>query len=210
MDRTELAELHYITPVDNLMSILNYGILSHNDARNHTPASVANQSVQRVRSSKRIPGGKPLHDYANLYISARNAMLYQVLGFPSKPPSQHLSICVLGVDPAVLDLSGTVISDGNAAASLTSFYPSPAGLGKLNKDIVFGRYWKDDNPITETMRREAMMAEVLVPRGIPARYVKQSYVCCNAARQRVLGLRAGIALEVNRTLFFNDMERYHD
>jgi ssDNA thymidine ADP-ribosyltransferase, DarT len=79
MERAELDELHYITPIENVLSICEHGILSHNRMRKlglvHT--SVAMQEVQDIRKGVMVPGsaGKPLHEYANLYICARNPML---------------------------------------------------------------------------------------------------------------------------------------
>src|SRR2546427_5072035 len=127
MERTDLNELHCITPLRNLRSILEVGILSHVRAAGRPSVSIANPEVQQLRAAKRVPGGRMLHEYANLYISARNAMLYQVLGFPARPPTQHLSVCVLGVDTAVLDLPDVVITDRNAASILSIFLPSPQG-----------------------------------------------------------------------------------
>src|SRR5438093_4550990 len=104
MNRTDLRELHNIAHFANLPSILTHGILSHNRARKRNPTSIANQEVQEIRHSKSVPGGRPLHDYANLYISARNAMLYKVLGLPESPPPSHITVGVLSVNTKVLDL----------------------------------------------------------------------------------------------------------
>ena len=209
MKREELQELHYITHFDNLTSILRRGILSHRRASGHNPTSVANPSVQAIRSTKRVPGGRSLHHYVNLYISARNAMLYSILGFPAIPPPQHLRVCVIGVSPSVLDLPGVVIADGNAAAALTGFWPSPEGLDKVSKELVFGRFWTDENPSVATVKREGMMAEVLVPGRLAPRHFNHFYVCCPQAKLHADQLNLGIAFDVNRNLFFNDGVRLH-
>src|SRR5207245_4882433 len=96
MERSEVEELHYITHLQNLGSIIRRGLLSHRRAQAHDPISVANPSVQAVRSSKEVPGGRRLHEYVNLYISARNAMLFSILGFPMAPPPRHFDIAVTG------------------------------------------------------------------------------------------------------------------
>ena len=202
-------ELHYIAHLDNLPSILRQGILSHNRSQRHRPVSVANPEIQEIRHTKRVPGGHMLHDYVNLYISARNAMLFQVLGFPDRPPTQHLSICVVSVSADVLDLPGVVITDRNAASSLSIFLPSPNGLRDLEKTLVFGRYWKDEDPIEEMKKKECMMAEVLVPDRIDPKYIIGLYVCCQ--QSKTVASRSGppITVTVNRDLFFNAGERYH-
>jgi hypothetical protein len=126
VDRSDLSELHYITPTANVPSILQHGILSFGRAQSLGPASVAMKPVQNRRAGKRVPGGRPLHDYANLYICARNPMLFV-------RSSQHQTLCVLAVRTDVLDLPGVVIADGNAASNYTAFWPSPEGLRKVDR-----------------------------------------------------------------------------
>lgn len=79
MERHEVAELHYITPIENLDSILGRGILSHNRAARLEHRSVALESVQDIRRGKSVPGGSTLHSYANLYFHARNPMMYRLI-----------------------------------------------------------------------------------------------------------------------------------
>ena len=78
MTRENISELHCIMPTANLRSVMRSGILSHNRAKRINHASIALEDVQDRRRGKRVPGGRPLHDYANLYLHARN------------PSSQHL------------------------------------------------------------------------------------------------------------------------
>ena len=101
--------------------------------------SVALPGVQERRESKVIPGAKPLHEYVNLYICARNPMMYL-------RRAHHEVLCVLQISPAVLNLPGVVIADGNAASGPTAFWRSPSGLSKVNKDIVFAEWWNDPDP----------------------------------------------------------------
>ena len=81
MNREDLSELHYISPIANLVSIMQRGILSNRRAAKLQHQSVAKQEVQDLRAKVRVPGGRALHEYANLYICARNPMLYK--GIPT-------------------------------------------------------------------------------------------------------------------------------
>jgi hypothetical protein len=128
VNAADLTELHYITPIANVPSILKFGILSNREItrRRVKAVSVALSGVQERRESKVIPGAKPLHEYVNLYICARNPMMYL-------RRSQHEALCVLQINPAVMDLPGAVIADGNAASGPTAFWQSPTGLSKVNK-----------------------------------------------------------------------------
>ncbi|MEW6544695.1 MAG: DarT ssDNA thymidine ADP-ribosyltransferase family protein [Nitrospirota bacterium] len=67
MNRADIAELHYITPIENVSSILEHGILSNRQAACVSHTSVAMEEVQDKRRNKQIPGARPLQDYANLY-----------------------------------------------------------------------------------------------------------------------------------------------
>lgn len=75
MDRAKLRELHCITPIANIPSVLTAGILSHRRAAAVSHESVADPEIQARRARVRVPGGRPLHEYANLYITARNPMM---------------------------------------------------------------------------------------------------------------------------------------
>ena len=78
MTRDELPELHVITVANNVPSILRHGILSHNRVSRLAHESIAMPEIQDRRRNKRIPGGRALHEYANLYINGRNKMMSKV------------------------------------------------------------------------------------------------------------------------------------
>src|SRR5437879_5788195 len=81
MKREDLRELHNMAKIANLSSIMKRGILSHRRMEQLGIAheSVARPGIQEVRATRRVPGGRPLHDYACIYFNARNAMLNVVL-----------------------------------------------------------------------------------------------------------------------------------
>ena len=76
MDRKDVKELYFITPIENMPSIIKYGILSHRLSKQLPHDSVAMQEIQDRRRNKKIPGtDKYIHDHANLYFDAHNATL---------------------------------------------------------------------------------------------------------------------------------------
>ncbi len=87
MKLDEIKEFHYITHIDNLKSICEKGILSYNRANKLAHISIAMQEVQNRRDNKQVPGGRPLHEYVNLYFCARNPMLYL-------RRNKHSQICI--------------------------------------------------------------------------------------------------------------------
>jgi len=59
MNREDVTELHYITAMANLPSILQHGILSHTQATRVAHDSVAMPEIQERRRNKQIPGARP-------------------------------------------------------------------------------------------------------------------------------------------------------
>lgn len=64
------------------------------------------EAIQERRRKVQVPGGRPLHEYANLYLCARNPMLFKIVSAQSAE-----RICVLRVGAAVIDLPNVVIAD---------------------------------------------------------------------------------------------------
>jgi hypothetical protein len=194
MDRDEVKELHFITSIDNLGSILMRGILSHNRARRLQHRSVASESVQDIRRGKSVPGGFSLHSYANLYFHARNPMMYCLKDLPD--------LVVVRVSPDVLDIADTVVTDGNAATWNTRFDPSPAGLANLDSELIFATYWTDSDYMRYLEKKRARNAEVLVPKLVRSEYIEGCYVDTEEKRRACLVLEDLPAVEVRKEIFF--------
>lgn len=135
MKRAEVTELHYITAIANVSSILQHGILSHTLAAELFHDSVAMPEIQAIRMNRLIPNARRLHEYANLYFDAHNAML-------SRVRRQNSEICVLQIDAAVLDLPNVIVTDRNAASGWVSFSTVQDGLEAIERDRLFARSWK--------------------------------------------------------------------
>lgn len=200
MKHRELKELHYITDMNNVPSILCHGILSNRRAKTMKPVSVAMKEIQEARAKVRVQGGLPLHDYVNLYISARNPMLYKL-------KDKHLDLCVLRVNTDILALPGVVISDRNAAcrdgfAGVPRFLPGPQGLSIVDRDLVFAEFWMDSDPVQQAQKKAAKCAEVLVPHRVPPVFIFGTYVSCREAKTKFLALKTGLSVSLNSDLFF--------
>lgn len=168
--RSDLRELHYITPIATVPSICLHGILSHDRAQAVSHDSVADPEVQALRAGKVVPNGMFLHKYTNLYIDARNAMMY-------RRRELHRELCVLRVSTEVLDLPKVVIADRNAAARMVRFGPSPDALAMIDRNLVFADRW---NQSTEA--KQVRCAEVLVPSLVPPQFLIGAYVSCQPAK----------------------------
>jgi len=193
--REELSELHYITAIANLRSILSRGILSHRRARRIRHVSVAMREIQCKRARKRVPGGGWLHDYVNLYFCARNPMLFKL-------KDQHEELCVLRLSTDVLDLPDVVITDQNAASDYALFSPAPSGLRIVNRELVFAEYWTHQDPVEQYRHRSIKCAEVLVPHCVEPHFILGAYVSCDAARAAVEALGLDLPITIDSHLFF--------
>jgi len=100
-----------------------------------------------------------------------------------------------------------VISDGNAASDYTAFYPSPAGLAKLDQQLVFAEYWTDDDQQVGWRKKRVKCAEVLVPGAIAAQSILGAYVSCAETHEALSRLAPGFDIRVDRHLFFLQGER---
>lgn len=200
MQREKISELHNIQHIDNIPSILKRGILSHNQALKLKEKSkdISDVEPQGKRSKVVVPGGRRLHDYANLYFNGRNKMMYKVLR-----KYQHSEVCVICINPEVLDLNGVVIADCNASSDYVRFYPSPEGLRYINYDLVFAKSWTHPDDIREEWRHGAIIcAEVLVPDKVDPRFIKGIYVSCNKSMDKAQSLVTTLSVRINKDMFF--------
>ena len=197
MDRKDVKELHFITPIENVPSIIEHGILSHNLSVELPHQSVAMQEIQARRKNKKIPGtDKYIHDHANLYFDAHNATL-------SKLRSRNNEICILRVSPKVLDLPGAIISDRNAASDWARFYPMREGLTAIDKDLVYAVSWKHpDNQYEEMEHKSIKGAETLVPGRVEPKYFLGAYVANQIALAAFNKLKIKLTAEIKNGIFF--------
>ena len=196
MNRTDIAELHFIAPIRNVPSILQHGILSHRRADQLPHDSVAMQEVQNRRQDRQIPGARCLHEFANLYFDAHNPML-------SKRREQNEFICVLRISTDVLNLLGVIIADRNAASDWVKFSPVADGLARIDHARVYARYWTHrDEPYEEMRHKSEKCAEVLVPDQVAPGYIRGAYVANAAALAAFQALNAALPVTINHVMFF--------
>jgi hypothetical protein len=119
-----------------------------------------------------------------------------------KRQEMHADLCVLRVNPGVLDLEGVVVTDFNAAVSYARFAPAPSGLSIVDRELVFAEWWTHDDPIEKSRRRAAKCAEVLIPDRVAPSFISGMYVSCPASLARVRELGVGFPVVMNRWLFF--------
>lgn len=191
-----IVELHCIMPIANVPSVLANGILSYERAASRHHESVSMQPVQDLRDQKRVPQGRRLHQYANLYFHARNPMLYKRL-------REVGSICVLRVSLDALKIAGTVITDSNAASNYVRFL-HPTQWRLVDFDDVLAESWKHpDDQRREWRHKSRKCAEVLVPDRVPAGLLTGAYVVDPLAGARLTQVAPQLRAIVDPVLFFH-------
>ena len=195
MNFKELAELHFITSIRNIPSILKRGILCFEKAEKISHHSIAMDEIQERRKKVVVPRGMPLHKYANLYICARNPMMY-------KRRDQHKQICVLRISMDVLNLPKVVIADGNASSDYTKFLSAPKGIEMLDLEVIFSEYWTDPDYFAGLRKKRIKCAEVLIPDKVPSDYLIGAYVSDETVRNRVIELGFNKQVTIKPYMFF--------
>lgn len=195
MYRSDIKELYYITPIENVPSIMKYGILSHNLSKRLHHRSVAMPEIQTIRKDKHIPNAGMLHDYANLYFDAHNPML-------SKTRSINSEICILRINHEILDLPGIIIADKNAASDYVGFFNVTDGLASLNKDELFAQFWLHADRIEYFRHSAIKCAEVLVPNKVDPKYILGVLVANQTALAAFNKLKIELTVEIKSDIFF--------
>jgi len=170
MPNLGIRGLYYITHIDNLPSILRYGILSHQlvEERNISYTPIYDTEIVTDRKSILAPDSKSLWSFANLYFQARNPMLYRVIYEKS-----YKNIAVVEVKPDLLDRPDIFITTGNARASDSEILSQKVGVKRLRQirkdvDVV---WWKPEDG-----SKRKIMAECLVPDLVPSNFIQAVYV----------------------------------
>jgi hypothetical protein len=164
----QVREFHNIMPIENIPSVMEHGILSHERIAKLPHRDVSMAGVQNLRDQKRVPNGLRLHQYANLYFDARNPMMYR-----RKDEWEHL--CVLQISTDVLEIPGVVLTDCNAASSIVK-YLSPQQINELDFARIYAQYWTHEDAIDTERHKKQKCAEVLIPYCCPPQYIMGAYV----------------------------------
>ncbi|MFN4219616.1 MAG: DarT ssDNA thymidine ADP-ribosyltransferase family protein [bacterium] len=166
----KLRGLYYITHIDNIPSILERGILCHRliEKENIKYTPIYNVDIVASKKEKKLPDGRNLWDFANLYFQPRNAMLYRVvldLGIEN--------IAIVGLKNSILYKEDIFIENGNTASPYTIILPIKQARKHI-KDIrkkVDREWWA----LEDGSKRE-LMAECLVPGKVSSSYISEIYV----------------------------------
>lgn len=179
MPQLDVKNLYYITHIKNIDSILDQGILSHQEVEklsiDFTP--IYDSEIVSKRQDKLVAGGVSLWNYSNLYFQPRNPMMYRVVHEKDKR-----NIAIIAVKPTILSESGVIITNGNAANNETQFYDVSKGKTILqnNWKIIQNEWWNDSDG-----SKRIIMSECLVPIKVSSELIDSIYVCDHIAQEKI-------------------------
>ena len=165
MQKLDIRELYYVTHINNLPSILERGVFSHEkvEAEGVNPTPIYDADIVSRRNQITTPDTRNLWSYANLYFQPRNAMMYRVV---HEKDSRNLA--VVGINTKVLSEQGIFITDGNAAHETTQFYYPSKGMEALQQQwsIIQSDWWNRDDG-----SKRKIMAECLIPDHVKPEHI---------------------------------------
>ena len=192
----KIREFQWITPIRNIPSVLQHGILSYDEAAKLPHDSVAMQEVQERRDKVQVPGGLRLHQYVNLYFHARNPMLF-------KRKDEAPKICVLRVSVEARHIPGSVMADRNASSDYVRFL-SVAQVDQLDLEAIYAMDWRHpSDPIAYYRHKSQKCAEFLVPKRVPTKYIVGAYVSNETSKVELEANGFELPIEINADLFFH-------
>lgn len=208
-------DIGVITPIENVPSILEKGLLSHKRSRKHLKRDVSNQSVQGLREKvirnpeREAAKKKPLklHQYVNLYLRPHNGMMCVKRDIAS-------TLCVLRIDSRVLCRPEVLVSTQNAARNAARFFSprSKQSLSPQSSKMLRDRaaYINKEFSATKEMKKKrtgVLQAEALVPYELHPSYIRGAYVANaagHAALISLLGKNPTIPINIYPSLFVQD------
>lgn len=217
----DVKELHCIASMKHVPSILKRGIWSHNKSHLVRVEDLSDKEVQKNRAGKDVPravaGRRALkvHDHANLYFNAHNAMVHHII---FKQNKDRDDFCILRINKAILDYRHTMVANQNAATDAVQFQPAKKfSLSPKRREAILSSSSllrkkkssekkpsesEQDEQDEQDLYRQMRQAEVLVPYHIPKNYIQGAYVNSEEAKRKLLAISTKIEVFVYPKLFY--------
>ena len=97
----------------------------------------------------------------------------------------------------------TVVTDRNAAAELAIFISPDKAISQLDFQMIFAKYWTDEEVSKMADKKQVKCAEVLVLDKVPVEYIIRIKTGSRKAKEKVKELNLGVPVILDEELFFN-------
>lgn len=182
--------LWHMTHRCNVRNILKYGILNHYLAHDmkDSPVDISDPEAQKWRERIDPVYNRRIHEYAPLYFTPKNPMLYVRRKIQS-------DLCLLNISLDALTGSEFIFSDGNAASRDTKFFRSSGDLSGVPWEVLRADLWTE---FPDGKRQRC--AEVLVHPKISPAHIDSIHCYSQEMFQNVGSFARNV--KVSRNLFF--------
>ncbi len=198
--------LYHMTHLDNLNSILEYGLYPHGNK--YQIKDISNNEVNNRRLKKESVYNRSIHKYVPFYFNPRNAMLYRNQRYFRN------NIIILGYNNIIACKNGTVFTTCNASSDKARFTGNISSLSKFKWKNIFSRRWTkklefEDGSykfISNNSIKQEMMAEILIANRVKHKNLNIIFTQdSKTARFIVSNFKLdNIKVVVNQSLFFKD------
>lgn len=193
-----VQRLYYIAHIQNVISILDHGILSYKRAKKLNHESFALQGVQDRRHKISVIGTATIHDYANLYYNPRNTTMYKIM--KAGNAESHV---ILGISKdVVLKYRDVWYSNMNAACKDAIIICTPILLKKRYWDVIMGESWDDEDPEKKKWKKAVMCSEVLIRDKVDARFINNIYAPSDMTMSKLKRMGISLPIVVDPHMFF--------
>ena len=201
----DIEELYYISDIDNVPSILDKGILSHNDVKDIPHKDISNKDIQALRKDKLVSIDAShtqlsLWSFVCLFAQPHNAMMHV---------SKGKNICVLRIDKKILEQQGVLISDRNASCYNAIFTNVEKwALTDETARCLYSRYSlpHNNNLISTNDYKSIRQLEVLCPIRVAKEFILGFFVKQHEDMQALLAMVketfSPSTISVNSNIFF--------
>lgn len=197
--------IYRFTHVDNLhICLKRRGLYAPNATPNDglVYKTIHNEEIQQERHIRKIPCGPrgSIHDYIPFYFGYLSPMLFQlktgwVAGY--NEGQEPLIYLVSTVQDIQQNAGRYVFSDGHGIAAYTSWFDDLKDLDKVDWNMVYQRYWKDE-PDVDMDRQRRKQAEFLVHKYFNWSLIHEIAVIDSRMKDKVEGILAGFPQNMHR------------
>jgi hypothetical protein len=185
-----------MTHIDNLASIVQHGLFSHNTAPDYV--DISNPDVNSRRERTDPIHKKSLHEYVPLYFNPRNAMLYE------KQAEYRSEIVLLEVTRSVCLSNYTLFTERNAAANRCRFAYCLSDVEKFDWPSIQSLNWATDG-VVHIDKKQLMMSECLLYDHIDTEHLIAVHTMNTSMCSKLQSVLAGLqhpSIRSSPSLFF--------
>ena len=191
------AGFYHMTHIKNLQGILENGLLSTYNLRDHSVEvfDISNPEIKNKRDREIDFTGKNILDYVPLYINPINPMMAS-----ARVQNEIDSIVIIEVIPHILvQEEGSLFSDGNAAYKRTNFYKNQIEMENVN-----WRFLNEGKWVIKGEGHSEMCSEILIGERVEVKYINKIILKDDHLLNLIMKMfpnHKGVQIEINEDYF---------